>query len=128
MGPLATSSAVKNLLLQKMLLTNFECKERQLTMKIKAVVLWGPLRNHFPAQGDSLGQAASLLTQACQTFMNPEVLTEALGGFGGTGTWLFCFSHCTAVPLGASLPPHCPPPPVLPDMGSFVHQLSQLNS
>lgn len=83
--------------------------------------LWGPLRDHLPVQGDGLTACLSLI-QARQTFMNPEVLTEALGGFGGTSTWLFCFSHCIAAPLGASLPP------VLPDVGSFVRQLSRLNS
>lgn len=40
-GPLATSSARKYLLPQKMLLANFECKERQLTVKINAVVTCG---------------------------------------------------------------------------------------
>lgn len=115
-------SARKYLLPQKMLLANFECKERQLTVKINAVVTCG---DHWETTFQFRVTAwlpASLLIQARQTFMNPEVLTEALGGFGGTWTWLFCFSHCIAAPLGASLPP------VLPDVGSFVRQLSRLNS
>lgn len=123
-GPLATSSDSKDLLPQKMLLTNFECKERQLTMKIKVVVTCGDhWETTFRLRVTALARLpASLLIQARQTFMNPEVLTEALGGFGETWTWLFCFPHCIAAPLGASLPS------VLPDMGSFVRQLSGLNS
>lgn len=61
---------------------------------------------------------ASSLIQASRTFMNPEVLTEALGGFGGTWTWLFCFSYCIVAPLEAILPPSAA------WHGNFVHQLS----